>query len=671
LKPKPLLETIETGLYYRVQNRPPQGLNVIKFKEFELDRDRYELRRNGRAVKLEKMPMELLILLVAKKGHLVTRLEIIECLWGNEVFIDSEHGINTAVRKLRQALRDDPEKPRFVETVTGKGYRFVMPAIEVEEPTAEEIPKVVRAPNGPSPEPPVVVTGIEEAEPDSIVQAAPLLPTQESSRHRSLVLVAVGSLVALGLMAIVISWIGFDWTERFFNRSAKLQIRSLAVIPLENLSGDPGQEYFADGMTDELITMLAKNSTLRIISRTSVMQYKGIHRPVREIARELGVDGIVEGSVARSGNAVRVTLQLIHAPTDTHMWAESYDRETSAAISLPFDAARTIATRLGQVTNSARAQRYISPQAHDGFIRGLYYEHAGNYDKAIETFKEVVALQPDYALAWNELAFSYGYSSISSRPSELLPKGKAAIRRALELDDSLAEAHNNVAGVACFWDWDWNLALKESARTVELDPNYAFGHFIRSRVLLAQNRLDESLEEMKRAHELDPAADPASMVTPFMAMRRFDSALEVAKPIAETSPDNDLAHIYLGYLYHRLGKSHEAADEMVKAYFGEGDKNAPAARRLASGPDGYNAVLRLAIRIREEQAVHEYVPQTRLADLHGMLGDREGTIHSLENALRDRHPGIVFIQANPWFDFVHSDERYRAIVRQVGLPPAY
>jgi TolB-like protein/DNA-binding winged helix-turn-helix (wHTH) protein len=644
---------------------------VIKFKEFELDCDRYELRRNGRAVKLEKLPMELLILLVAKKGHLVTRLEIIECLWGNEVFIDSEHGINTAVRKLRQALRDDPQSPRFVETVTGKGYRFVVQAIEVEEPAApESTHENVSILNGQALQPSVVVTRSEETEPDNTGQAAPAVPAQETSRHRNLLLVAVGSLVALSSIAIVISWIRFDWSDRFFNRSAKLPVESLAVIPLENLSGDPGQDYFADGMTDELITMLAKNSTLRIISRTSVMQYKGVHRPVRDIARDLGVDGILEGSVARSGNALHLTLQLIHAPTDTHIWAESYDRETSDSVSLPIEAARTIATRLGRVTNSAKAQRYISPQAHDGYIRGLYYEHSGNLPKAIETFKEVVALQPDYAQAWNELSFSWGWSGVNSRPSETTPKAKAANRRALELDDSLAEAHTALAGTACFWDWDWDLALRESARAVELDPNYAFGHFMRSRVLLTQNRLDESLEEMKKAQELDPLG-PANMVFQFILMHRFDAALDAAKPIVESQPDNNIPHYLLGYLYRRQGRLQEAANEMVKALFSDGDKNAPAARRLAAGPDGYNAVLRLKVRMLQEKAVHEYVPQMDLADLYGMLGDREGTLRSLENAFKDRHARIVWIQATPWFDFVHSDERYRAIVRQVGLPPAY
>jgi TolB-like protein/DNA-binding winged helix-turn-helix (wHTH) protein len=430
---------------------------VIKFKEFELNCDRYELCRNGRAVRLEKMPMELLILLVTKKGNLVTRQEIVACLWGTEVFIDSEHGINTVVRKLRQALHDDPDKPRFVQTVTGKGYRFVMQAIEVDEPAAEENKTgSISSLNGATLHSAAVATEIQEAESDLKGQDAPASPSRETGRRRSLLFVAVGSLVALGSIASAISWIRLDWTDRFSNRSAKLHIESLAVIPLENLSGDPNQEYFADGMTDELITMLAKNSTLRVISRTSV-QYKGAHRPVRDIAKELSVDGILEGSVTRSGNDVHLTLQLIEASTDTHIWADSYDRDTKDSISLPREAARTIATRLGRVSSHEGFTRYISPRAHDIYIRGLYYQHTGNYDKAVEAFKAAVQLQPDYALAWNELAFSYGYISIANRPSIATPKAKAAIQKALELDDSLAEAHNNVAGMACFYDWDWIL----------------------------------------------------------------------------------------------------------------------------------------------------------------------------------------------------------------------
>ncbi len=398
--------------------------SVFEFAGYRVDCGRFELLRDGRSLRLERKPLELLILLATSEGRLVTRAQIAQHLWSSEVFVDTEHGINTAIRKIRSVLRDDAESPQFIQTVPAMGYRFIAPLQCISPPPSNgtnlSLAPTLENPSPPEPAPPLPVSpaDIENTKSGSTEQLAPAPPPQKTSGHPSRRLVAIGSLIALVLIAIVGSWIRLDWTEPFFHPGARLQISSLAVIPLENLSGDPGQDYFADGMTDELITMLAKNSTLRIISRTSVMQYKGVHRPVRDIARELGVDGILEGSVARSGNVVHLTLQLIHAPTDTHLWAESYDRETSDSVSLPIEAARTIATRLGQVKSPQKAQRYVSPQAHDGYIRGLYYEHSGNYAKAIETFNEVVASQPDYALAWNELANSYGWSSTQSRPSE-------------------------------------------------------------------------------------------------------------------------------------------------------------------------------------------------------------------------------------------------------------
>ena len=260
----------------------------IKFDEFSLDRDRYELLRAGRPIKLEKLPMELLILLVEKNGHLVTRQEIIERLWGAGVFLDTEHGVNTAVRKVRHALRDDTEHPRYIQTVTGKGYRFV----------AEKLN------GGPSSS-----LGSDQH------QVAPQPKTAPGNRRRWWA--AAITATALFLLAgVTLAFNAGGLRDRIFFVRKRPSIHSIAVLPLANLSGDPAQDYYADGMTDELITMLAKNSALRVISRTSAMQYKGARRPVREIAKELGVDGIVEGSVARSANLVHMTVQLIYAPND-------------------------------------------------------------------------------------------------------------------------------------------------------------------------------------------------------------------------------------------------------------------------------------------------------------------------------------------------------------------
>jgi TolB-like protein/DNA-binding winged helix-turn-helix (wHTH) protein len=360
------------------------------FGEFELDRDRFELRRNGRALKLERIPLELLLLLAEKQGAVVTRQEIIDRLWGKDVFVDTEHGINTAIRKIRQALRDDPDDPRFVQTVTGKGYRFVAEKTDVSSlaaPTPAESAPAATAP-------------IPPAEPVATPPAVPLAAPKhrfQSAAALLLILVA-GTLVAVNAAGL---------RDRLFPATRARQIHSIAVIPLTNLSGDPSQDYFADGMTDEVITMLAKNTSLRVVSRTSAMQYKGVKRPLPDIARELGVDGILEGSIERSAKRVHMTVQLIYAPTDAHVWAESYDRDLDQAFSLPLDLSQTIAKAVQVATSPARPPRYISPEAHDAYLHGRYFWFTFNVSNTLPYFEKAIQLQPDYAAAWSGLADTY------------------------------------------------------------------------------------------------------------------------------------------------------------------------------------------------------------------------------------------------------------------------
>jgi len=344
----------------------PVSAGLIRFNDFVLDCDRYELSRAGRPVRLEKIPMELLILLVAKNGHLVTRQEIIEHLWGRDVFVDTEHGINTAVRKIRQALRDDPEQPRFVQTVMGKGYRFI-----------------AERQNGNAVAPAAV------AEQKQIAQPLQLVSPRAVSRNRQKWWPA--AIAALLFAAMAAAVLGFNLAgvrDHLFARNQIGLIHSIAVLPLENLSGDPSQEYFADGMTDELITALAQNHSLRVISRTSAMQYKGVNKPLREIAQALGVDGILEGSIERSPKRVHMTVQLIYAPTDTHVWAESYDRDLNQAYSLPSELSQTIAKEVKIATSPARQPRYINPEAHDAYLRGRYFWFTYNIPQTLPYFRK-------------------------------------------------------------------------------------------------------------------------------------------------------------------------------------------------------------------------------------------------------------------------------------------
>jgi TolB-like protein/DNA-binding winged helix-turn-helix (wHTH) protein len=435
-----------------------------KFAEFELDSARFELLRNGRVLKLERIPMELLLLLAEKEGSVVSRQEIVDRLWGKEVFVDTEHGINTAIRKIRLALRDDPERPRFVQTVTGKGYRFV----------AER-----NATNGnaslAAPAPAPATLALAPVQPP----AAPTLEPASKPRTR---VAAVTALILLVVAGILIAVNTAGMRDRLFPASRARQIHSIAVLPLSNLSGDASQDYFADGMTDELITALAKNRNLRVVSRTSAMQYKGVSRSLPQIARELGVDGILEGSIERSANRVHMTVQLIYAPTDTHVWAQSYNRAETQALSLPEELSQTIAKQVQAQTSASPAPtRYINPEAHDAYLHGRYFWLTHSIPQTLPYFQKAIQLQPDYAAAWSGLSDTYALAGMTGDllPQEANAKAEAAARKALELDDSLAEAHNAMCAWYLFYAWDLSRADAECRRGLELDPNSSMIHYLR------------------------------------------------------------------------------------------------------------------------------------------------------------------------------------------------
>ena len=406
------------------------SVGAFQFGEFELDNERFALFRDGRIVKVERMPMELLILLVSKNGQLVTRAEIAQRLWPDGVFVDTEHGINSFIRKIRLVLRDDSDQPRFVQTVTGKGYRFIAPIARIKEThhATGAAPGSLRfaEPLWDNPSP----TDLVSIAPDAVNAGLAQTPADVSRPPRGIVeparrgwksgyqiaALATAAAVAIGLVTGV-------WVHRRRAQASTIhpQISSLAVLPLDNLSGDPAQDYLADGMTDELTTMLAKNSTLRIVSRTSAMQYKGVHRPLPKIAQALGVDGILEGSVARIDGNVHMTIQLIQSPSDTHLWAESYDRAANDASRLPTEAARSIAEYLHRATLTPSPHKYVNSEAHDAYLRGRYYWFGHQGKKAAEYFRKAIALQPDYALGWVGLSDYYGAAAVSGD----LPPGES------------------------------------------------------------------------------------------------------------------------------------------------------------------------------------------------------------------------------------------------------
>jgi TolB-like protein/DNA-binding winged helix-turn-helix (wHTH) protein len=617
---------------------------VSQFGDFTVDAGRFELSRLGRPLSLERKPLELLILLAERNGQLVTRTEIAERLWDRAVFVDTEHGINTAIRKIRYALRDDPDQPRYIQTVTGKGYRLAAPVTRLD-------------------------TGVPAPLPASVVQpttheSASARARQGAPRLRPWMRWAVPAVVALAASTLAAhSWLRHDH---------EVPIRSLAVIPLDNLSGDPAQDYFADGMTDELTTMLAKDSTLRIVSRTSVMQYKRARRPLPEIARALGVDAIVEGSVARSANHLHMTLQLIQASTDSHLWADSYDRDADD-VSLPDDAARALAARLHSLAPSLSAVHYVNPAAHDAYLRGHYLWFTDRMEESGAYFRKATEIQPDYALAWAGLANYYGEGEagdILDPRTSLGPQLQAA-RRALQLEPDLAEAHQAMGGAYFIGLWDWPDADREMLRAIGLDPRNGELYYLRACLLQALNRNAEAIQLAKKDMELDPFARPDALASIYEGAGQYDAALADLKLRLEVSPnDPDLIGMTMD-VWRRKGNYKEAVNAWEKWHILTGDPQSAVTLHRAYEKGGTRGFILRELHRRTLQAKTRYVSPIELASYHAQLGQREPTLSLIEEGYRIRSTDTLWIQMDPAFDFLHNDPRFRAVVQKTGVSLEY
>ena len=628
--------------------------STLRFADFELDCGRFELRRNGQSLRIERKPMELLILLASSEGRLVTRTEIAERLWSSEVFVDTEHGINTAIRKLRYLLGDAPDEARFIQTVTGMGYRFVAPITALEAPTSVSALTAATA----------SVPDVQPARKDAEITA--------SVAKRRRFWIGVGALVAV-LIAVFALTVGRSpLAARLLRRSPPI-ITSIAVLPLDNLSGDPNQEYFADGMTDELITMLAKDSTLRITSRTSVMQYKRAHRPLREIARALNVDAILEGSVSRSGNQVHMTLQLIRADADTHLWADSYDRD-SADVALPDEAARAIATRFHSATSAQAAAKYVNPDAHEAYLQGRYLwfgDHrlaeSGKY------FQKAIDIQPDYALAWAWLSNYYGATTASGilDPRKGLLPMEAAAERAMQLDPNLAQSHLSMSAAYFFRQWNFAAGDREVLKAISLDPQYAEAYHLRAKMLSLLNRHAEAIESEKKGMEINPFERPWGLVHTYTSARQFDAAIADGRLRVKDYPTDTGLLYWMMEAYRRKGMYRESMETWVRLDEVIGDPKSAAEVKRAYDEGGYRGLLRWHLARCVQQAKKTYVSPVELASYHAQLGEREPTFALLEEGDKQRSPLVLEIQNDPAFDFLHSDPRYRALVRKIGLPPAW
>jgi TolB-like protein/DNA-binding winged helix-turn-helix (wHTH) protein len=635
----------------------------IRFNAFEVNVRAGELRKHGIRIKVQDQPFRVLQVLLEHPGEVVTREELQHQIWPSDTFVDFDRGLNNAVKRLREALADSADEPRYIETIPKRGYRF----IAVVEPTNGH--KVVEAE---SPAIPVETARSPEKK--------KLFLNRQSWKASVAVFFAIALVVVVGLFL----------RNRSVGKVAAAPIRSIAVLPLQNLSGDPSQEYFADGMTEELITEISRLNDLKVISRTSVMRYKNTHKSLPEIARELNVEAVVEGSVLRSGDRVRITAQLISARTDANLWGESYDRSLQDSLAVQEAVATAIAGKI-KTTMSPNAVVQLKPagtvnlKAHEAYLLGLHESQLGgelaNHEgmepaatehlrRATEYYQQAIKEDPNYALAYLGLADG-------SDPNEV----EANARRALELDDSLSEAHLEVAAVALARDLNWQGAEKEFLRAVAVNPNYAPAHQGYAYFLDARGKLDDGLREYQRAQELDPANDHLGAA--LYSRRDYSHLIELEHRALATNPPGDtsanaIAHKVLMVAYARTGKLKESIDEMRSAIACLGFHDFAEEIRRGYVASDYRGALRaylVGARKRSDWAFH-------LVDIYAFaeLGDYDQAFGQLARLNKDNPwswqwvtqaeglPTLASLRVEPMWDPLHYDPRFEELARRVGLP---
>ncbi|MHB8499418.1 MAG: winged helix-turn-helix domain-containing protein [Candidatus Acidiferrales bacterium] len=631
----------------------------VRFHDFELDPGQFELRRAGRRIRLERKPMELLMLLTERPGQLVAREEIIERVWGQDLFFDAERGINNAIRKTRAALNDNPERPRFVETVIGKGYRFIAPIQLPAKPEA--------------------VSSVEQE--FSVNQAVATPPLRAQSwKQRSQSAVAVAALLGVSLLA-ALGVIAFH-IQRTRAAAATL-VRSIAVLPFANLSGDPNQEYFADGMTEELVTQLGKVSALRVVSHTSVNRFKGTKAPLQEIARELQVDAVVEGVVARDGKRIRVTANLIRANPEKHLWAESYDRDLRNVLDLQSEIARTVADQIKITVTLPERLRLnvvepIDPEAHELLLKGNFYFDKWNeagFKKAVEYFNQSVQKDPQNARAYAGLAIAYAGLGISD-PSAY-PKEEAAALQALKIDDNLAEAHTALAWAKFTLDWDTVAAEREFHRAIELNPNDARAHSWYGIFLAMLGRIEDSLREVKRTHEIDPLsfAKTALAWRTYYNAHDYDKGIHLLQNVAEMDPTFLATYYRLILFYEQKGEFDKAIQELKdeakfdKEHAKELTLQALLLRKAyaATGARGYwNQELQFLKAKKTNNVKGGVCCDDAIGLLYTRLGRKEEAIGSLEQAFNNHLPHLIWeLPASPELDPLRSDPRFADLLARL------
>ena len=695
-----------------------QNPRIVRFGSFEADLRTRELRKHGLKLKVQEQPFQVLAMLLARPGELVTREEIRSTLWPQDTFIDFDHGLNAAVRRLRDALNDDADTPRFVETLTRRGYRFIAPVekLNIEQAGQQEawvetnptvpiigatetgasrsekgaLHKVVdhghetdstrvtmaAKPAGAVVEPgtsPIVTS--QTVSPSTSMSQQLVLPRAEQSRAPNRVKVLLAAVVMLALIAA--AFLAYRIESK---RAKQPAIRSLAVLPLQNLSGDPAQQYLADGITEELIGRLAGIRDLRVISRTSIMRFKNTQLSVPEIARMLGVDAVVEGSVMREGSRIRVHAQLIRGASDEHFWSESYDRELRDVLAMDADVAQAIANKV-QVTMSGEehrrlaAVRSVSPEVYEDYLKGKFAlakrNNKSNIEESIAYFNEAVAKDPTYAPSYLGLATAYLSLTtvfMGGVAEQEGPRAELAARKALELDPESAEGHVLMASIAEH-QWDWAEAKSEYHRALDLRPNDAGGYSGLAWWLECQGRNEEALTMRRRARELDPLAiSGAELGWDLFYARRYDQAIEELHSVLAVKPDDAYAFWISGFA---LIANHQPQDAIPALKKGVSvSNNSPALIGLLVNAYAQAGRRTEAIRLLNElkrRRQTEYVPTAAFVLAYLGLGDYDQTFFWLEQGYKEQSNILQVMKVFPLFDPSRTDPRFIDLVHRVGL----
>ncbi len=573
--------------------------NVLRFGPFELDAEGFQLRRAGKPLRLHRIPFELLLLLAQRPGKLVTHQEAVDRVWGKDVFIEAGTALYTAIRKIRRALEDDPARPRYVETVSRKGYRFIADLVPAARP-----PKNAGLPSG----------------------------------------------------RVII-----------------------AVLPFDNLSGDAGQDYFSDGLTEELITELGRLSPqeMGVIARTSVMGYKGTRKRVAEIGGELGADYLIEGSARMGAGRVRIAAQLIRAADETHAWAESYERPLDDVLRVQSEVATAVAETIRlKLAPAALPSGSVDPEAHDCYLRARHLWNQRtppSIQRAINYFEKALLIYPNYAPAWAGLGTCHAILPITSdrRPRECFTRAREAAEKALTLDAKLPEALT-AYGIVHFWfDWDWDSAERKFRRAIELNPSDSNARLFHAHLFSNLTRHAEALGEIRLAHRLDPLSRIINTQQGHFLYnaRRYDPAFQFLERALELDPNFWVAHITLGKLYGVQLRYRESLAEFAKAFrFSSGNTEALALRGYTFGASGSRAQARRVLRDLERKGKSLYVPPLHRSLAWLGVGESAAALEALEEALEERDVRLTFLAVEPRWDGLRPHPTFQRLLERVGLP---